>query len=152
MVKRIFRLIDCLKYNETAVVSWLDPFLRLFLRSIFLVFIKRWCSAFQTREWNDIFNTDYSWYAKEFCIKLQTRTHAYVLLRRHVPSGLAGCSSFPPSFLRKYEVFDKYNASATEKGTMNCRVWVNKINNNILLYYFFFLNKRKKRRKEKLFR
>ena len=50
-----------------------------------------------------------------------------------------------PSFPLKYKVFDKYNTSTTKKRTMNCRVWVNKINNNILL-----LNKRKKQRnKEK---
>ena len=40
----------------------------------------------------------------------------------------------------KYKVFDKYNASATTKRTLNCCVWVNKINNNLL-------NKRKKQRK-----
>ena len=44
----------------------------------------------------------------------------------------------------KYEVFDKYNPSATKERTLNCRVWVNKINNYILL-----LNKRKKQRKRK---
>ena len=38
----------------------------------------------------------------------------------------------------KYKAFNKYNTSTTER-TLNCRVWVNKINNNILL-----LNKRKK--------
>ena len=41
----------------------------------------------------------------------------------------------------KYKVFDNYNSSTTKR-IMNCRVWVNKINNNILL-----LNKRKKQRK-----
>ena len=45
------------------------------------------------------------------------------------------------AFPLKYKVFDKYNTSTTKK-TLNCRVWVNKINNNILL-----LNKRKKQRK-----
>ena len=46
------------------------------------------------------------------------------------------------AFPLKYKVFDKYNASATKKRTLNCHVCVNKINNNILL-----LNKRKKQRK-----
>ena len=39
----------------------------------------------------------------------------------------------------KYEIFDKCNTSTIKKGTLNCRVWVNKINDDILL-----LNKRKK--------
>ena len=46
-------------------------------------------------------------------------------------------------FSLKYKVFDNYNSSTTKR-IMNCRVWVNKINNNILL-----LNKRKKQRKNK---
>ena len=44
----------------------------------------------------------------------------------------------------KYYVFDNYNTSTTKKRTLNCRTWVNKINNNIIL-----LNKRKKQRKNK---
>ena len=37
------------------------------------------------------------------------------------------------AFPLKYEVLDKYNASVTKKKrTLNCQVWVNKINNNIL--------------------
>ena len=47
------------------------------------------------------------------------------------------------AFPLKYKVFDKYNNSTTNKRTLNCRVWVNKIDNNILL-----LNKRKKQRKK----
>ena len=46
------------------------------------------------------------------------------------------------AFHLKYKVFDKYNTSTTKKRTLNCHVWVNKINNNIL-----WLNKRKKQRK-----
>ncbi len=46
------------------------------------------------------------------------------------------------AFPLKYEVFDKYNSSATKERTLNCRFGVNKINNYILL-----LNKRKKQRK-----
>ena len=49
------------------------------------------------------------------------------------------------TFPLKYKAFDKYNTSTKKKKkkmTLNCRVWVNKINNNILL-----LNKRKKQRK-----
>ena len=48
------------------------------------------------------------------------------------------------AFPLKYKAFDKYNTSTTtKKRTLNCRVWVTKINNNILL-----LNKRKKRKKK----
>ena len=46
------------------------------------------------------------------------------------------------AFSLKYKVFNKYNTSTTKKRTLNCRVWVNKINNNILL-----LNKRNKQKK-----
>ena len=45
------------------------------------------------------------------------------------------------AFPMKYKAFNKYNTSTTKKRTLNCRVWVNKINNNILL-----LNKRKKQK------
>ena len=47
------------------------------------------------------------------------------------------------AFPLKFKAFDKYNTSTKKKkkkGTLNCCVWVNKINNNILL-----LNKRKKK-------
>ena len=44
------------------------------------------------------------------------------------------------AFPFKYKAFDKYNTSTKKKKrTLDCRVWVNKINNNIRL-----LNKRKK--------
>ena len=35
------------------------------------------------------------------------------------------------AFPLKYNSFDKYNTSTTKKRTLNCRVWVNKINNDI---------------------
>ena len=49
-----------------------------------------------------------------------------------------------PAFPLKYKIIYKYNTSTTKKGTLNCRVWVNNINNNIPL-----LNKRRKQRKGK---
>ena len=48
------------------------------------------------------------------------------------------------TFPLKYKVFNKYNISTTKR-TLNCHVWVNKINNNILL-----LIKRQKTKKKSI--
>ena len=48
------------------------------------------------------------------------------------------------AFPLKYKAFNKCNTSTTKKRTLNCHVWVNKINNNILL-----LNKKKQKTKKK---